>query len=70
MRSQYRCSSSDKREADQEALIAHGYDEVYHEDEGDRRTLVVFHPEFYAGRVDYIVYRVDPAAQRTARSED
>jgi hypothetical protein len=68
MRSQYRCSSSDKREAAQDALIAHGYDDVFCGDTSDRRTLVVIHPDAYSGRVDYIIYRVNPTAQRTARS--
>jgi hypothetical protein len=68
MRSQYRCSSSDKREAAQDALIAHGYDDVFCADTSDRRTLVVVHPDTYAARVDDLVYRVDPAAQGTDRS--
>jgi hypothetical protein len=68
MRSQYRCSSSDKREAAQNALVAHGYDDVFCADTSDRRTLVVIHPDVFAGRVDYIVYKVDAVAQRTARS--
>lgn len=68
MRSQYRCSSSDKRVAAQEALVAHGYDYVFCADTSDGRTLVVIHPDVYAGRVDYIVYRADPTARRTART--
>jgi hypothetical protein len=68
MRSQYRCSSSDKREAAQDALVLHGYEDVFCGDTSDRRILVVVHPDAYGGRVDYIVYRVDPAAQRTSRS--
>jgi hypothetical protein len=68
MRSQYRCSSSQQREAAQDALVAHGYDDVFCADTSDGRTLVVIHDDIYAGRVDYIVYRVDPTAQRTARS--
>jgi hypothetical protein len=68
MRSQYRCSSSDKREAAQGALIAHGYDDVFCADTSDRRTLVVLHPDVYAGRVDYLVHKVDPAALITART--
>jgi hypothetical protein len=68
MRSQYRCSTSDTREAAQDALIAHGYDDVFCGDTKDRRTLVVIHPDAYSGRVDYLVYKVDPAAVRTARS--
>jgi hypothetical protein len=68
MRSQYRCSSSEQREAAQAALVAHGYDDVFCGDTGDRRTLVVIHDDIYAGRVDYLVYHVDPTAQRTARS--
>jgi hypothetical protein len=68
MRSQYRFSSSDKREAAQEALIAHGYDDVFCSDSSDRRTLVVIHPAAYSGRVDYLVYKVDPTALRTART--
>jgi hypothetical protein len=68
MRSQYRFTTSDKREAAQDALIAHGYDDVFCEDTRDRRTLIVIHPDAYSGRVDYLVYKVDPAAVRTARS--
>jgi hypothetical protein len=68
MRSQYRCSSSDKREAAQGALIAHGYDDVFCADTSDRRTLVVIHPDVYAGRVDYIVLKVDPPALLTGRT--
>jgi len=68
MRSQYRFSTSDRREAAQDALIAHGYDDVFCGGTGDRRTLVVIHPDAYSGRVDYLVYKVDPAAMRTART--
>jgi hypothetical protein len=68
MRSLYRCSSSDKRDAVRDALVLHGYDDVFHGGTGDGRTLVVIHPDAYGGQVDYLVYRVDPAAQRTARS--
>jgi len=68
MRSQYQCSSSQQREAAQDALVAHGYDDVFCADTSDGRTLVVIHDDIYAGRVDHIVYRVDPTAQRTARS--
>jgi hypothetical protein len=68
MRSQYRCSSSDKRDSAQDALIPHGYDNVFGAGTSDRRTLVVIHPDAHGCRVDYIVYRVDPAAEQTARS--
>jgi hypothetical protein len=68
MTSQYRCSSSDKRKAAQDALIAHGYDDVFCADTSDRRTLVVIHPDVYAGRVDDLVRKADPAALLTARS--
>lgn len=68
MRSQYRCSTSDMREAAQDALTAHGYDDVFCGDTSDRRTLVVIHPDAYSGRVDYLVYKVDPAAVCTERS--
>jgi len=68
MRSQYRFSTSDRREAAQDALIAHGYDDVFCGGTGDRKTLVVIHPDAYSGRVDYLVYKVDPAAMRTART--
>jgi hypothetical protein len=68
MGSQYRCSSSDKREATQDALTALGYDDVFCGDTGDRRTLVVIHPDVYAGPVDYLVQKVDPAALLTART--
>ena len=69
IRSQYRCSSSDKRVAVQDALVGHGYDDVFCADTSERRTLVVNHPDVYAGRVDYIMYKVDPAAVRTARTD-
>jgi len=68
MRSQYQCSSSQQREAAQDALVAHGYDDVFCADTSGGRPLVVIPDDIYAGRVDYIVYRVDPTAQRTARS--
>jgi hypothetical protein len=67
-RSQYRCSSSDKREAAQDSLILHGYGDVFCAGTSDTRTHVVIHPDAYGCRVDYIVHRVDPAAERIARS--
>ena len=48
--------------------LTKSYDDVFYADTSDGRTLVVIHDDIYAGRVDYIVYRVDPTAQRTARS--
>jgi hypothetical protein len=65
---QYRCSTSETRAAAQEALVRHGYDDVFDADTSDRRTLVVIHPDVYADRVDYFVYRVDPTARRIART--
>jgi hypothetical protein len=64
MRSQYRCSSSDKREEVEDVLHAHGYDDVFPAGANDRRTLVIVHPDAFVGRVAYLVYRVDPTAQR------
>jgi hypothetical protein len=68
MRSQCLFSTSDKREAAQDALIAHGYDDVFCGDTSDRRALVVIHPDAYSGRVDYLLHKVDSAARCIARS--
>jgi hypothetical protein len=68
MRSQYRCSSSDKRDSVRDALVLHGYDDVFCADTSDRRTVVVIHPDAYAARVDSIIHRVDLAAVLTART--
>jgi hypothetical protein len=64
MTSRYRCSSGDKREEAQVKLHAHGYIEAICGDSGQGKTLVVQHPEAYVGRVDDLVRRADPSAQR------
>jgi hypothetical protein len=64
MTSQYLCSSDDKREEAQVKLHAHGYIEAIRGDSGQGKTLVVQHPEAYVGRVDDLVRRADPSAQR------
>jgi hypothetical protein len=64
MRSHYFCSSADKCEDAQAALRAHGYLEAIWGDTGHRRMLVVPHPDAYVQRVDNLVYKADPSAQR------
>jgi hypothetical protein len=64
MRSQYLCSSADRCEAAQAALRAHGYVEAIWGTVSHRRLLVVPHPDAYVERVDHLVYRTDPEAQR------
>jgi hypothetical protein len=62
--SQYLCSSFHKREVAQAALHAHGYIEAFRGDSGHGKTLVVPHPDAYVDRVDDLVRKADPSAQR------
>ncbi len=64
MRSQYRCNSSDKREEVLAARYAPGYTGAFPADSDHGRSFVDVHPDVYAGRVAYLVYRLDPTAQR------
>lgn len=64
MTSQYLCSSDNKRVEAQAALHAHGYTEAFRGDSGHGETLVVHHPDAYVGRVDDLVRKADPSAQR------
>jgi hypothetical protein len=65
MRSHYLCSSADKGEDTQAALRAHGYVEaIWGHTRLGRRMLVVPHRDAYVERVDHLVYKTDPGAQR------
>jgi hypothetical protein len=64
MWSQYVCSSADMGEDAQATLRAHGYAEAIWGHTNQRRMLLVPHPDAYVGRVDHLVYKTDPAAQR------
>ena len=64
MWSHYLCSSDDKGDDAQASLRAHGYVEAIWGHTSQGRMLLVPHRDAYAGRVDNLVYKTDPAAQR------
>jgi hypothetical protein len=64
MWSHYLCSSADKGADAQASLRDHGYVEAIWGHTSHGRMLLVPHPDPYVGRVDHLVYKTDPAAQR------
>jgi hypothetical protein len=64
MRSHYLCSGADKGEDAQATPRAHGYVEAIWGHTNHRRMLLVPHPDAYVGRVDHLLYKTDPTAQR------
>jgi hypothetical protein len=63
MLSEYRLSSSAKREQAQTSLVHHGYD-ARCGDTQRRDTLVVDHPAAYLARVEELIRKVDPTAHK------
>jgi hypothetical protein len=64
MWSHYLVSSAGKGEDAQASLRTHGYAEAIWGHTSHGRMLLVPHPDAYVGRVDHLVYKTDPAAQR------